>query len=212
MTDKEFVTTFVRQKERFIEQSMPERINLRTLDLFEKWLKEKLKSRKTAGKAHNETKKLDLRDLLDRAVMKAGYLLQDRGIQINCVSFMIPGNKTSSRCIKVHPHENLYYRICKTSPRKGKHKGQNLIAIELVMDGKKNNIFIPLLARKENMEKQLGMVLERERQSIEATGKYRFKIFFNLDEYAEKEMAEQLGATLADFITVTGMHLKEIHN
>ncbi len=208
MTDKEFISVFVQQKERFIKQIAPGDSNRMALDQFEKWLKEKLASR-AAARGTREVRKQELGVLLDQVVNEATIILQRRGLRVNCVSFKVPGAKTTSRCLKVHPYDNIYYRICKTSPRKGKYRGMNLIAIELVMDGNKNNVFVPLLAQKENIEKQLGMAIERERQTIEATGKYRFKVFFRLDNYGASEIVRQLSHTLADFIYVTCQYLPQ---
>lgn len=210
MTEKEFVSAFIQQKEHFIKQYMFEGSNLKMLDLFEEWLKEKITANKNTSKPRN-TKKAELNTLLDEVVNKAQAKLQKHGIKINCVSFNIPGkiNKTA-RCLKVFPHESIFYRICKTSPRKGKYSGQNLIVIELVMDGHKNDVFIPLLAYKENMEKQLGLTIERERPTIEATGKYRLKLLVNFDSYKEKDFARQLSTNLAKFVHVTNAYLQKI--
>jgi hypothetical protein len=209
MTEREFVSAFEQQKKLFISQVMPGDDNRRALELFEKWLKGKLRPVKTARKSRAERKN-DLGELLDRVVAEAGALLQDRDIRINCVSFNVPGIKATSRCIKTSLDDNTYYRICKTSPRKGRYSGKNLISVELVMDGHKNNIFIPMLSEKEDIERQLGLKIERERQTIEATGKYRFKILFDFDKYEEEEIAGRLALAMADFITVTSRHLKQI--
>lgn len=211
MTEREFVSTFEKQKKLFIRQVMPGDNNRKALDLFEKWLKGRLLTGQNARKNRTDKKK-ELSVLLDKIISKASSLLENKGIRINCVSFIVPGAKTNSRCIRVDPYENIFYRICKTSPRKGKYSGKNLIAVELVMDGNKNNIFLPLLTEKEQIEKDLGMEIERERHAIEATGKYRFKILFNLDEYEEKEIIRQLGYTTANFILVTCGYLQKISN
>lgn len=209
MTEREFVSAFEEHKKLFISQVMPGDDNRRALELFEKWLKGKLRPVKTTRKSHGERKN-DLGELLDRVVMEASALLQDRDIRINCVSFNVPGVKTTSRCIKTSLDDSTYYRICKTSPRKGRYSGKNLIAIELVMDGHKNDVFMPMLSAKEHIELQLGMKVERERQTIEATGKYRLKILFDLDKYEEEEITGQLAMAMADFITVTSRHLQQV--
>ncbi|WP_347487953.1 hypothetical protein [Desulfoscipio sp. XC116] len=209
MTDREFVSTFVQQKERFISQNMPRGINCKTLDLFESWLMERLSSAK-GEKSAPVSPKTELPALLDQAIEKADTLLQKKDIRIKRISLNVLGNKSKTRCIKVYPFDNLYYRICKTSPRKGKHKGENLIAIELIMDGNKNNIFVPMAAEKDNIENQLGIAVERERPSIEATGKYRLKVLFNLDEKSKQEIAGQLGIALADFVCITNRYLQKI--
>lgn len=210
MNDREFVSAFVQQKERFISQNMLRGINCKTLDLFENWLIERLLANQSK-KPVPAAKKRELPVLLDQAIEKADSLLQVKNIRIKRISLDVLGNKSKTRCIKVYPYEDVYYRICKTSPRKGKHKGKNLIVIELVMDGNKNNIFIPMTAaKKNNMESQLGIIVERERPSIEATGRYRLKILFNLNEKGEQEIASQLGIALADFVYITNHYLQKI--
>ncbi|SFG65005.1 hypothetical protein SAMN05660649_02294 [Desulfotomaculum arcticum] len=210
MTERDFVSAFEQRKELFIRQVMPGDNNRKALDLFEKWLKGKLEHKKKPQKSQVNKKEFGL--LLDSIVKEAESRLAGKGIYASCVSSIVPGNRSNSRCIRVKHLDSIYYRICKTSPRKGKHSGKNLLAVELIMDGNKNNIFLPLLFEKANMEKELGMEIERERQTIEATGKYRFKILFDLDEYEEKAIARQLGEAMAKFMLVTWNYLNQIIN
>ncbi|WP_027364498.1 hypothetical protein [Desulfotruncus alcoholivorax] len=208
MTERDFVSAFEQRKELFIRQVMPGDNNRKALDLFEKWLKGKLDHSKKPQKSRAIKKEFGL--MLDSIVKEAESLLADQGIYAGCVSSIVPGNRSNSRCIRVKNLDSIYYRICKTSPRKGKYSGKNLLAVELIMDGNKNNIFLPLLFEKANMEKKLGMEIERERQTIEATGKYRFKILFDLNEYEEEAIARQLGEAMAKFIMVTGNYLNKV--
>lgn len=207
MTERDFVSAFERNKELFIRQVMPGDNNRKALDLFEKWLKGKLQS-KIPPKPRATKKEFGI--LLDGIIEEAEAKLAEKGIYAGCVSSIVPGSRSSSRCIRVKDLDSIYYRICKTSPRKGKNSGKNLLAVELIMDGNKNNIFLPLLFEKTNMEKEIGLKIERERQPIEATGKYRFKILFDLDEYQEEAIAHQLGEAMAKFILVTRNYLNKI--
>ena len=208
MTERDFVSAFEQRKELFIRQVMPGDNNRKALDLFEKWLKSKQEHSKKPQKP--QATKMEFGLLLDSVVKEAESRLADKGVYANCVDSIVPGNRSNSRCIRVKHLDSIYYRICKTSPRKGKYSGKSLLAVELIMDGNKNNIFMPLLFEKVNMEKELGMEIERERQTIEATGKYRFKILFDLDEYENLAITPKLGEAMAKFMLVTWNYLNKV--
>ncbi|TYO92308.1 hypothetical protein [Desulfallas thermosapovorans] len=210
MTNREFVSAFIAQKEKFCRQLSLGADNRKTLDLFEKWLKENLRDR-TKSTEHPAKKNNNIiSQQLDNIVTGAAKILAKQGIQINCVSLPVPVSKSNSRCLRVQPYNTVYYRIRKTSPRKGKHKGEHLISIELVADGNKNKVFLPLLKYKDDIEQDLNLPLERENKSIEATGKYRLKIVFNDMNGVELFHVQKFSRILADFISVTSRYLKKI--
>jgi len=106
----------------------------------------------------------------------------------------------SWKCIYAFEDGEVYYRLGKTTPRKGLHRGKELLVIELVMDGHKKQAFLPLLAQKNQIENKLGTTLEREQPKIEATGKYRFKLFlpyFLVKEGNIRTAAEKLAGLIA---------------
>lgn len=115
------------------------------------------------------------------------------------------------KCIYAFEDGEVYYRLGKTIPRKGSYQGKELLVIELVMDGRKKQVFLPLLAQKNQIEDKLGILLEREQPKTEATGKYRFKLFlpyFMVKEGNIRTAAEKLAgliATTKPFINKLGI-------
>lgn len=211
MRDMEFISAFERQKKRFYRH-LPGGNNHVTLDLFEKWLKDTIKNSKVKNGSPQRLQLTNSRlsDIFDQVVSEASAKLKERGININCVCLPMLVNKSASRCLRVQSQDSVYYRIRKTTPRKGKYKGENLISIELVADGNKNNVFIPLLSQKEEMERKLNRPIERESKAVEETGKYRIKIvsrdFFKKNEADVKMLTEML----TDFIIVTNDYLQKL--
>lgn len=211
MRDTEFINAFERQKKEFYRH-LPRGNNHVTLDLFEKWLKDTIKKSKVKNDTSPRLQLTNSRlsDIFDQVVSEAAAKLKERGININCVCFPMLVNKSASRCLRVQSQDSVYYRIRKTTPRKGKYKGESLISIELVADGNKNNIFIPLLSRKEEMERELNRFIERESKAVEETGKYRLKIV-NRDFFKQNEAEpEILTGMLTDFILVTNDYLQKV--
>lgn len=207
MINKEFLNLFEQQRKDFTVQNMLGKNQIRVLEMFEHWIKKKVPKNTPTGEKNEltSTKNKDFGVFLDEIISEAGKLLLERGIIITNISLdKSISLKQSSKCIKAFNHLDIYYRICKCRPRKGKYKGRKLFTIELVMDGYKSSIFMPLIKKKETMEEYLGMEVERESEYIEKTGKYRFKICFPFREIVENEYALQdLSYFLAEFIYIT---------
>jgi len=211
MTDQEFVHAFVQQKERFYRQLSPGLNSRKTLDLFEKWLKSAINANvNSVSSQKQQLSKNKLSDIFDQVVSETSAILKERGIKIYCVCLPVLVNKSTSRCLRVQSNSSVYYRIRKTKPRKGKYKGENLISIELVADGNKNNVFIPLLVLKEKMERDLNHSIERESKAVEDTGKYRLKIVSR--DFLKNNVADAriLTEMLTNFIFVTHNYLQKL--
>ncbi|MCL6477711.1 MAG: hypothetical protein K6T65_04780 [Peptococcaceae bacterium] len=170
----------------------------KALESFEKWLREEKdvpqKSQPINAKTFDE--------FVDEVLLEVKELLAPRGINI---VFSLPGQSLgiieSWKCVKVFDNTNIYYRIGRTRPRKGPSRGQDLLVLDLVMDGHKKQVFLPLLEMKSEIEKKLGNVLERELPKVEATGKYRLKIHLPI-ESVQGDVG-QTAHKFADFISVT---------
>ncbi|HBX24109.1 MAG TPA: hypothetical protein DEF34_10840 [Desulfotomaculum sp.] len=211
MTDQEFVYAFAKKKERFCRQLSPGLSSRQTLDLFEKWLQGAINANvKNGSSKKQQLSKNKLSDIFDQVVSETSNILKERGLKINCVCLPVLVNKSTSRCLLIQSNSSIYYRIRKTTPRKGKYKGENLISIELVADGNKNNIFMPLLAQKAKMERDLNRSIERESKAVEETGKYRLKIlsrdFLKNAEADPRVLIEML----TSFILVTNKYLQKL--
>jgi len=201
----DFYSVFELYKERYLQQARPG-AGGNALDLFATWLKgnSSLPQVKIMRVKEN---RIEPGKLLAEVALQAKNILSGKGISISCVSL---GLKESSKCISVFKNNTIYYRICKTSPRKGPYKGVDLLVMELIMDGNKNNIFIPLMDRKEVMERQIGMEIQRESEKVEVSGKYRLKLLFSLDHTSAAGLSHRFGAILADFIMVTRNELLKL--
>ncbi|MFZ5634344.1 MAG: hypothetical protein ACOY40_16025 [Bacillota bacterium] len=170
----------------------------KALDWFEKWLREEKdipqKSQPISSKSFDE--------FVDEVLLEVKKLLDPKGINI---VFSLPGQSLgiveSWKCVKVFDNTNIYYRIGRTRPRKGPSRGQDLLVLDLVMDGHKKQVFLPLLEMKSEIEKKLGSTLERELPKVEATGKYRLKIHLPI-ESVQGDVA-QTAHKFAEFISVT---------
>ncbi len=152
----------------------------------------------------------DFDDFIDQVLVLARHFLEARGIKI---AYTPPeqrlGIKESWRCIKIFSNNKVYYRIGKTKLRKGPYQGKKLLFIDLVMDGQKRKVFLPLLSLKRQMERKLGEVLERELPSVEATGKYRLKLFMPF-WMVERGDVRAVSRKLSTFILVTQKTLHEL--
>lgn len=149
-------------------------------------------------------------EFLEDVIKKASKILKEDGIRIRCVSFKKKlGIAESWKCIEIYNRANVYYRIGKLKPRKGPRKGQEFLVIDLVMDGYKKKVFVPLLEKRESIEKKLGTTLERERPRIEATGQYRLKLIMPDDVYYERNV-RYAARQLAKFIKTTTPYLAEL--
>lgn len=149
-------------------------------------------------------------DFLEDVLHEAVVILKDYNIRVRCISL---GKKLgiveSWKCIQISNTKNIFYRIGKTKPRKGPRKGQEYIAIDLVMDGYKKQVFVPLLKKREIIEKKLGAALERELPNVEATGQYRLKLIIPDDVYYKKNV-RYAANQLAKFIITTRPYLAEL--
>ncbi|GBF33545.1 hypothetical protein DCCM_2647 [Desulfocucumis palustris] len=227
MTVREFISLFEQQKNAFLMQNIIGEGQTGVLEEFESWLKEnhpgqepvfedkKTKKARTGAKVKKESKKTEKQDFslyLDNIMDEAQKALEEKGLQINCISLgKAMGLRETSKCIKIFNDVNIFYRIGKSLPRKGKYQGQNIMLIELVMDGYKSSIFLPLLSKQAEIERRLGIPVEREMPHIENVGKYRFKLYFPLDnsgEYGHRPW--KIGKILAEFICITKELLEEL--
>ncbi|MCL6610460.1 MAG: hypothetical protein K6T66_02845 [Peptococcaceae bacterium] len=206
MQGADFYSVFEQYKEKFLRQPQSHE-NRAALDDFEKWLRSSvnLPQVRIIGE---KSKKIDLGKFLSNVTQEAKKILAGRGIAINVVSL---GLKTSSRCIGVFKDSSIYYRLGKTSPRKGRYRGTELLIMELVMDGNKNNVFIPLLGRVEDLEKRMGTKIERESDKVEATGKYRFRLLFPFENDDSPKTVEKYATILSNFIYCTREELFNIN-
>lgn len=216
MTEREFINIFEQNKEKFLSQNLLGEKNRKVLDLFEKWLKGKsvvVRTGNNEKKCERKNIKINLGSYFDEITSVARDILIEKGIQVSCISLgRTIGIKETSKCIRVFKGSNIYYRIGRTIPRKGKYSGQDLIAMELVMDGNKKRVFMPMLEQREYIEKRLGFEVERELEQLEATGKYRFKLFFPFDDEGEGVYdAKELGQIFADFIFITRDCLRQLN-
>lgn len=205
MHSSDFFSVFEQYKERFLQQDQA-RDNKRSLDLFEKWLKGNsilLRVNTTGIK-----KKIDFGNFFTEVVSETKRILDHKGIKIKAISLSL---KESSKCIIVFRDSTIYYRIGKTCPRKGHYGGMELLVMELIMDGNKNNVFIPLLDRLESMERQIGAKIERESPKVESTGKYRFKLLFPFERDESFITVQKYAGILADFICITRQELLNLN-
>ena len=205
MIDQEFVNLFSRQKEAFLREYRQNGYE-KALNWFERWLQEE----KVKTEAQTDGERGDFEDFIERVLARAGEILLLWGVKITSPS---PerwlGIKGSWRCIRVLENPNVYYRLGKTRPRKGPYQNQEILIFELVMDGQKKQVFLPVLMHKREIELELGEVLERELPKVEATGKYRLKLVlpFHLLERWEVELTSK---KLAGFILATKKVLNKI--
>lgn len=215
MTDNEFIELFHRQKEAFLKNYSKKdgRYNTtggnvnsngeqkKVLDWFERWLREERVATDQEGDQSKAAVSFD--EFISEVLTQTQELLARRGIKM---VYTLPGQQLgiseSWKCVQVFGRRDVYYRIGRTRPRKGAYRGQELLIIDLVMDGFKKQIFIPLLNQKEELEKRLGEELERELPRVEATGKYRLKLLLPFD-VVKHGNTRYVAGKLSDFISVT---------
>ncbi|GBF35381.1 hypothetical protein DCCM_4504 [Desulfocucumis palustris] len=231
VADKDFIETFSRQKKAFLRKfsreadkqksdSSPAVEHKKVLDWFESWLKgeaeavsgkrERARERLKERVKEREQGALSFEQFVDMVLEQTKELLAERDIEIN---YSLPGQSLgiseSWKCVKVFGNNDIYYRIGRTRPRKGPRKGEELLVLDLVMDGYKKQVFVPLLDRKEIIEENIGSDLERELPKVEATGKYRFKMLLPFD-LVEKGDVKETAKKFVDFISATKHHLNEL--
>lgn len=231
MTDKDFIEAFSQQKKAFLKNfgqdasktksdASPALDHKKVLDWFERWLRgeavvsprkreqisEKIKERVR----EREQSSISFEQFVDMVLQQSKDMLAARDININ---FSLPGQSLgiseSWKCVKAFGNNDIYYRIGKTRPRKGPRKGEELLVLDLVMDGYKKQVFIPLLERKDEIEENIGDNLERELPKVEATGKYRFKLLLPF-EMVEKGDVEAAAQKFVEFISATKPHLNNL--
>ncbi len=171
------------------------------LDWFEHWLQsEEVAEIEPVSPAPQE-KTFD--EFLDEVLAETKRILAEQKIN---VTYTLPGQNLgiseSWKCVKVFGNNDIYYRIGRTRPRKGPYQGRELLVIDLVMDGYKKQVFLPLLELKAEIEKHLGAVLERELPKVEATGKYRLKVILPY-EIVRRGDTRLAARKFASFIAVT---------
>jgi len=199
----DFVSVFELYKERYLQQDQQGHETKKALDRFQSWLKNNTKLFPARAKSEKQ-QKIDLGRFISAIVQEARSILAEKGVQIFCISL---GLKESSKCIRAFSESTIYYRLGKTCPRKGNYRGMELLVMELVMDGNKNNIFIPLVERQQAIEEQMGTRIERESHRIESTGKYRFKLYFPFENDDSAEAIGRMSVMLANFIYITRKEL-----
>lgn len=206
MSSSNFFNSFELYKKRYLQQENTYE-NKKALDLFEKWLKGNSKLLQFRV-MEEKNKKIDLGKFFSGIIDEARVTLSRKGIQISSISL---GLKESSKCVTVFKDKTIYYRLSRTCPRKGAYGGMEMLVIELIMDGNKNNIFVPLLKQINALESQLDQKIEREGAKVEATGKYRFKLFFPF-EYDESAVAvRKYAEVLSNFIYYTRKELTKLN-
>lgn len=217
MTNNNFIEAFNRRKKAFLRDLEKGRltrslegseggIDLKgALERFEKWLREENIS---SGKIQSVSAR-SFEEFLDEVLIEVKNILAGKNIDI---VFSLPGQSIgiteSWKCVKVFQNASIYYRIGRTKPRKGPNRGKDLLVLDLVMDGYKKQVFLPLLDLLPEIEKRLGKELERELPKVEATGKYRLKILFPIESVHGNVAGT--AAKFADFICVTKPILNEL--
>lgn len=177
MTNQELAGSYGKHSGMLSEKDKEGSVYWKLFRRFKSWLaEERMKDEEESPRQG------DFDGFLNSVLSHAERLLGGLGVKI---LYAFPnrrmGFKESWKCIRVFENQNIYYRIGRTRPRKRVPHGENLLFIDLVMDGQKRQVFLPLLNLKKEMERELGEVIERELPSVEKTGKYRFKLFMPFD-------------------------------
>lgn len=203
MLSQEFFDYFQKRKQEFLKDRGRNNYE-KILNRFGKWL-EKERIRECSAK-----KTGDFDDFADGVLVQTEKMLSVLGIKI---IYTPPdrrmGFKESWRCIQVFENKKVYYRLGKTRLRKRAPQGQNILLFELVMDGQKKKIFLPLLNLKKEMEIEFGETIERELPSVERTGKYRLKVFMPF-YVVERWDVRLVSVKLAKFILITKKALNRL--
>ncbi|SHE59624.1 hypothetical protein SAMN02745218_00558 [Desulfofundulus australicus DSM 11792] len=213
MAERDIVQLFNRYKEEFLKKFSQqdggdgeERTRVwqefkKFLDRFEHWLQSEDSEGIEEDTSLPGEKSFD--QFLDEVLAETKRILAEQNID---VTYTLPGQNLgiseSWKCVKVFGNNNIYYRIGRTRPRKGPYRGQELLVIDLVMDGYKKQVFLPLLELKSEIEKRIGAMLERELPRVEATGKYRLKVILPF-EVVHKGDTWLAARKFADFVAVT---------
>lgn len=225
MGDREFIKVFREKKEEFrkhIQQGenknsqgrgKSSRSSDRLLDWFEKWLE----GESPAEEQRKSAPAMPFDEFLNHVLELVTRTLSEKDPVLGKI---LNGQTTGSvnswkryskswKCLTVFEDSEVFYRIGKTTPRKGPHQGKELLVIELVLDGRKKQAFLPMLTRKQEMEEKMGATLERELPRVEATGKYRFKLFLPY-EFAYNGDTRGVAEKMAGMVTATRPILNEL--
>lgn len=193
MGDSEFIKVFREKKEEFQKhlqqgdfkikegRGRSARSSDRLLDWFEKWLE----GEAPAEEQRKSAPAMPFDEFLNQVLEQVTNILgkEDPALEKVLAGQTTGGAKSwklyskSWKVLNIFEDAEVFYRIGKTTPRKGPHQGREFLVVELVLDGRKKQAFLPMLARKQEMEGKIGATLERELPRVEATGKYRFKLF-----------------------------------
>lgn len=218
MSESELLREFRAKREEFLKhledgslkikdrRGRSDRAGERLFDWFEKWLAGEIEIKKP--KKTEPAMPLD-QFLNEVTVETARMLLADDQKLENILNGPLNNGSHAWKCysknwksLYVFEDSEVFYRIGKTTPRKGKNQGQELIVIELVLDGMKKQAFIPLLDYVGEIEAKIGAPLEREQPRAEATGKYRFKLFVPYAHAHDGEV-EVVAERLYEFVGAT---------
>ncbi|MGQ9557747.1 MAG: hypothetical protein ACUVTU_07310 [Desulfurispora sp.] len=179
MTERELISLFHQHKKMYLALQGADGTGALILDRFEEWLKSRLAGGENRGDRQRRARiapGIYLQQVMELVRRK---LEQEHGIGLRLITLGASWSvKETSKCATVFSESNIYYRLGRTRPRKGEYSGRELIVFELVMDGHKHDIFLPMLARQEELSRRTGYLVERELSRLEATGKYRFKLLF----------------------------------
>lgn len=225
MGDSEFIKVFKEKKEEFRKhlQQGETKINQgrgrtsrssdRLLDWFEKWLD----GESPAEEQRKSVPAMPFDEFLNQVLELVTRTLSDKDpVLEKILNSQTTGSANSWKrfskswkCLTVFEDSEVFYRIGKTTPRKGPHQGKELLVIELVLDGRKKQAFLPMLNRKQEIDEQVGATLERELPRVEATGKYRFKLFLPY-ELAYNGDTRAVAEKMAGVVTATRPILNEL--
>lgn len=225
MGDSEFMKVFKEKKEEFqkhLEQGdfkikggrgRGARSSERLLDWFEKWLE----GESPAGEQLRSAPAMPFDEFLDQVLGLVMDTLRGKEPALKHILEEQAAGGVSSwkrfskswKVLYIFEDAEVFYRIGKTTPRKGPNQGKELLVIELVLDGRKKQAFLPMLDHKEDLEKEIGLPLERELPRVEATGKYRFKLFLPYD-HAYNGDTRAVAEKMAAMVLATRPHLNEL--
>ncbi|MGB9802802.1 hypothetical protein [Desulfofundulus sp.] len=218
MSDRDFLLSFGRFKNEFLRQAGLEKNQYGVLDAFEKWL------RMYHNNNVDENDKVppsgiyldvhkDREVLLNEICRRVEQKLLQRGIVVKCISAARWGKaRSSALCLVLPGFQDVFYRLCFTQPRKGIYSGRKILMSELVLDGHKKSLFLPLLNYHSEMERRLDFRLERESLHMEQAGRYRFKICFPVEqEKIPASKLEEIARVVARFIIVSSEYLEKVN-
>ncbi|MFZ5590232.1 MAG: hypothetical protein ACOY81_00225 [Bacillota bacterium] len=206
MTEREFISLFNQHKKMFLALHGADGTSALTLNRFEEWLKSRLQGDEKKGAGRRRARiapGIYLQQVMELVRKK---LQQEHNICLRLITLGASWSvKETSKCATVFNESNIYYRLGRTRPRKGEYSGRELVVFELVMDGHKHNVFLPMLTRLDELSGKVGYPVERELPRLEATGKYRFKLLFPCAGEDDAELPDIffLAEKIAAFVSST---------